>query len=165
MLENEQKAFIDALISEAKNIKITDPNEPDAFAGPIISERKVKQFEELVDELKGNIVFGGKKVKDILTENGFYVMPAIVMGLDEEHDLNNMDSTLPILSVQVVEDLDSAIDIINCTEYGMCAGIITKDGAVAERFVKEINADEVFINDPSNTIGVASRALVANFME
>jgi len=165
VLESEQKAFIDALFSEAKNIKITDPNEPDAFAGPIISERKVKKFLETVDELKGNVVFGGKRVNDILTENGYYVTPAIIMGLDEEHDLNNMDSALPILSVQVVEDIDQAIDIINCTEYGMCAGIITKDGAFAERFVKEINADEVFINDPSKIIGVASRALVSNFTQ
>ena len=165
VLENEQKAFIDALVSEAKNIKITDPNEPDAFAGPVISERKIEEFEKMLDEVRGNVVFGGKRVRDILTENGYYVTPAIVMGLDEEHDLNNMDSALPILSVQVCEDLDQAIDIINCTEYGMCAGIITKDGAVAERFVKEINADEVFINDPSNIIGVASKALVANFMD
>ena len=165
VLESEQKAFIDALVAEAKNIKITDPNEPDAFAGPLISERKVKRFLEMVEELRGNIIFGGKKVSDILTENGYYVTPAIVMGLDEEHDLNNMDSALPILSVQVVEDIDQAIDIINCTEYGMCAGIITKDGAFAERFVKEINADEVFINDPSKIIGVASRALVSNFTQ
>ena len=165
VLESEQKAFIDALVSEAKNIRITDPNEPDAFAGPIISQRKVDAFMDLVDELKGNVIFGGKKVKDMLTENGYYVTPAIVMGLDEEHDLNNMDSALPILSVQIVQDVDQAIDIINCTEYGMCAGIVTKDQAFAERFVDEINADEVFINDPSNIIGVASRALVANFME
>ena len=165
VLESEQKAFIDALVSEAKNIRITDPNEPDAFAGPVISQRKVDAFMDLVDELKGNVIFGGKKVKDMLTENGYYVTPAIVMGLDEEHDLNNMDSALPILSVQIVQDVDQAIDIINCTEYGMCAGIITKDQAFAERFVDEINADEVFINDPSNIIGVASRALVANFME
>lgn len=165
VLESEQKAFIDALVAEAKNIKITDPNEPDAFAGPIISERKVEKFLQMADELRGNIIFGGKRVKDMLTENGYYVTPAIVMGLDEEHDLNNMDSALPILSVQVVEDTDQAIDIINCTEYGMCAGVITKDQAFAERFVDEINADEVFINDPSNIIGVASRALVANFMD
>ena len=165
VLESEQKAFIDALVAEAKNIKITDPNEPDAFAGPIISERKVEKFLQMADELRGNIIFGGKRVKDMLTENGYYVTPAIVMGLDEEHDLNNMDSALPILSVQVVEDIDQAIDIINCTEYGMCAGVITKDQAFAERFVDEINADEVFINDPSNIIGVASRALVANFMD
>ena len=164
-LESEQKTFIDALVSEAKNIRITDPNEPDAFAGPVISQRKVDAFMDLVDELKGNVIFGGKKVKDILTENGYHVTPAIVMGLDEEHDQNNMDSALPILSVQIVQDVDQAIDIINCTEYGMCAGIITKDQAFAERFVDEINADEVFINDPSNIIGVASRALVANFME
>lgn len=165
VLESEQKAFIDALVAEAKNIKITDPNEPDAFAGPVISERKVEKFLQMADELRGNIIFGGKRVKDMLTENGYYVTPAIVMGLDEEHDLNNMDSALPILSVQVVEDIDQAIDIINCTEYGMCAGVITKDQAFAERFVDEINADEVFINDPSNIIGVASRALVANFMD
>lgn len=164
VLESEQKAFIDALLAEAKNMLITDPTDIDAFAGPVISEKKQNEFLKLADELKGNIIFGGKKLKGELVDNGFYVSPAIVMGLDEESDLNNMDSTYPILSVQVVEDVDTAIDIINYTEFGLCAGIITKDDNVAKRFVEEINADEVFINDPSKIIGTASKALVVNFM-
>ena len=164
VLEKEQRQFIDALLAEAKTIRITDPNEPDAFAGPVISRRKADEFLSVIESIRGNVIFGGKKVSDDLTENGYYVMPAIVTGLDEEHDLNNMDSNLPILSVQVVESIDDAIDIINCTEYGICAGIITRDAELADRYVREINADEVFINDRSKVIGAASRALVANFM-
>lgn len=165
VLQSEQKAFVDALLAEAKTMKITDPTTPEAFAGPVISEKKLKEFDKLLDKVKGYLVFGGKNVRDELTENGYYVTPAIVMGLGEEDDLNNMDSALPILSVQIVEDLDTAMDIINCTEYGLCAGIITKDDKVAQRFVEEINADEVFINDPSKIIGTASKALISNFME
>lgn len=162
--ENEQRQLTDAILSEAKNMRITDPNEPDAFAGPVISENVVSELEDLVEGLRGNLLFGGKRVKDELTENGCYVTPAIFVGLDEEHDLNSMDSALPVLSIQAVRDLDDAIDIINCTEYGQCAGIITRDVQAAERFVEGINADEIFINDSSSIIGTAMKACVDNFM-
>lgn len=165
ILAEEQKAFVDALIAEAKTMVIDDPTEAGTFAGPIISEEKVKEFSSTVDLVKGNLVFGGKKAVGPLTEGGYYVIPAIVMGLDEEHDLNTMDSALPILSIQTAENVDQAIELINCSEYGLCAGIITKDGNVAEKFVSEINADEIFINDPSKIIGTASKAYVANFMQ
>ena len=165
ILESEQKQFTDALMAEARTMNITDPTATDAFSGPVISERKMKGFLGLADDIRDNIIFGGKRVRGPLTENGFYVMPAIAMGLDDGDDLNNMDSACPILSIQTVGSVDDAIDVINCTEYGLCAGIITKDENLAQRFVDEIDADEVFINDPSMIIGAASKALVSNFME
>ena len=76
-----------------------------------------------------------------------------------------MDNSVPILSVQIVEDLDAAIDVINCSEYGLSAGVITKDDAVADQFIREVNADEIFVNDPSIIIGAASKAKVANFLD
>ena len=76
-----------------------------------------------------------------------------------------MDNSVPVLSVQIVEDLDTAIDVINCSEYGLSAGVITKDDAVADQFIREVNADEIFVNDPSIIIGAASKAKVANFLD
>jgi acyl-CoA reductase-like NAD-dependent aldehyde dehydrogenase len=165
VLAEDQKSFVDALVAEAKNMIVSDPAELGTFTGPIISEEKLDDFVETVGLVKDSIVFGGKRIKGELTENGFYVMPAIVMGLDEDHDLNNIDSTLPILTIQTAEDVDQAIDLINCSEYGLSVGIITKDEKIAEKFVNETDAEEAFINDPSRNIGSASKAFVGYFTQ
>lgn len=165
LVEGQQEEFLKCLLEEANSITITDPTDPKAYAGPIISEKKLKEFEDMLDSIKGNVVFGGKRVKDIMTENGPYVVPAIVMGLDDEHDLNNMDSALPILSIQVASGVDDAIDIINCTEYGLSAGIITKDEAIAKRFKEEVDAENIFVNDRSKIPGAAFCATVDRFLD
>ncbi len=165
LVEGQQESFINALIAEAKAMNITDPTELESFTGPIISGKKLDLFKETVDSVLGNVIFGGKVVKNGITENGFYVTPAIVVDLEEDADLNNMDSTLPILSVQVVSDIETAIDVVNCTECGTSAGIITKDDTVAARFKKEVIADQIFINDPKNIIGAAHKAKVENFIQ
>ena len=164
LVEGQQEEFVKNILSEANNIKITDPTAPEAYAGPIISDKKGAEFEDMLDSVKGNVIFGGKKVKAPMTENGCYYVPAIVMGLDDEHDLNNMDSALPILSIQVASDLEDAIDIINCTEYGLSAGIITKDDAASKRFKDEIDAESVFVND-RKVPNAASKAILDNFMD
>ncbi len=164
LVEGQQEEFVKNILAEANSIKITDPTTPDAYAGPIISDMKAGVFDFVLDSIRGNVIFGGKRVKGDLTENGCYVMPAIVMGLDDEHDLNNMDSALPILSIQVASDLDDAIDIINCTEYGLSAGIITKDDAAAKRFKEQVDAESIFIND-RKVPSAGSKAVIDNFVD
>ncbi len=165
LVEGQQEEFIRCLLDEANSITVTDPTDSKAYTGPIISDRKLKEFEDMLDSIRGNVIFGGKRVRDTITENGPYVVPAIVMGLDDEHDLNNMDSALPILSIQVASGVDDAIDIINCTEYGMSAGIITKDEAVSKRFREEVDAENIFVNDRSKIPGAAYKAAVDLFLD
>ena len=64
-----------------------------------------------------------------------------------------------------IGNVDAAIEVINCSEFGLSAGVITKDDAVADQFIREVNADEIFVNDPSIIIGAASKAKVANFLD
>ena len=163
IMAGDEESFVNALIAEANTMKVTDPSDPEAFMGPLVSKDRLDEFLDMVSEVSGNVIFGGKRIKDDLTENGYYALPAIVMGLDDEHDLNIMDSALPILSVQVAQNLDDAIEIINCTEYGSSAGLITKDDHAISKFKKEINAENIFINDPSELPGAASQATVDRF--
>ena len=144
---------------------IDDPAEPGTDMGPVISKAVYDRFDILVDENIDYLIYGGKRVMNDLTGAGYYTTPAIFVGAPEDEDINNMDSSVPVLTVQIVEGLDAAIDAINCSEYGLSAGIITKDDAVADQFIREINADEIFINDPSNIIGAASKAKVENFLD
>lgn len=160
----EQKPFMDALIAEAKKMVVGDPADLETFTGPIISEAHLDKFLQTVKSVRDNLIFGGRQMKDEVTEAGFYVIPAIVMGLTEDDDLNNIDSALPILSVQIAESAEDAIDDINSSEYGLSAGIISKDDTVTEKFRNAIQADQVFVNDRNGIKVVASRAKVSNFI-
>ena len=161
----EQKQFLDELLAVIRELKIDDPAEPGTDMGPIISKNVYDRFDTLIDDNFDYLVYGGKRVMNELTGAGYYVTPAVFVGAPEDEDINNMDNALPVLSVQIVEDVDAAIEVINCSEFGLSAGVITKDDAVADQFIREVNADEIFVNDPSIIIGAASKAKVANFLD
>ena len=90
-------------------------------------------------------------------ENGYFVTPAVFTGLPEEHDLNNMDNSLPVLSIQIAQDLEDAVELINSSEFGASAGIITKDEGAADFFLGNALAEIVFINDSSRVVGTAPK--------
>lgn len=92
-----------------------------------------------------------------------YVSPIVVSGLDDEHDLNFMDSGLPILNIKVVEDLEQAFLEIEDTECGLSAGIFTKDQKVIERFKTEVDVRFHYVNCSSRTIPPAYGADLENF--
>ena len=162
---DEQKALTSAILEEVKSIKVDDPAEIDTAMGPIMTKPQFELFDSIVRKYGDYLVYGGKRIVNEITSGGYYVTPAVFMGVPEEEDLCNIDNALPILVISTVESVDEAIDEVNYTEFGLSAGIITKDEAAADQFIREVNADEVFVNDPSVIIGTAGKAKVENFLE
>ena len=162
---DEQKALTEAILAEVKEIKVDDPADIETTMGPIMTKPQYELFEKIVERYGDYLIYGGKRIVNEITEGGYYVTPAVFMGIPEDDDLNNIDNALPILVISIVDSVDSAIDAVNYTEFGLSAGIITKEEAVADKFIREVNADEVFVNDPSVIIGTACKAKVSNFLE
>ncbi len=57
----------------------------------------------------------------------------------------------------MAQGLEDAVELINSSEFGVSAGIITKDSAAAEFFLGNVLAEEVFINDSSRVVGPAPK--------
>ena len=162
---NEQKQFIEHLLEEANKIVVGDPAEKGTFVGPVVSRENMENFLRIVRENKDYLIFGGKRVTGEVTDAGYYVVPAIFAGLPEEHELNAIDHSLPILSVQIVSDFKEAMEMAADCEFGMSSGIVSKDEKVIERFLGEVNPDVVYVNGPSETVGTATRANVSEFLK
>jgi acyl-CoA reductase-like NAD-dependent aldehyde dehydrogenase len=160
----EQRQFIDYLLISAKKIVVGDPAEKETFAGPVISKENAERFLAIVKDSKDDLIFGGKRIINEITEAGHYVMPAIFVGLPEDHVLNIMDHSLPILSIQMANDLNEAMEMVNDCEYGSSMGIISKDEKIIERFLGEAGSDIVYVNASSDTVGVAIKADVSEFL-
>jgi len=96
--------------------------------------------------------------------DGCYASPIAVSGLDPEHDLNYMDSGLPIINIAVVESLDRAFEELEDTECGLSAGLFSKDPKVIDRFKKETDAPFKYINESSRTLRAAAFCTLDRFV-
>src|SRR5437879_12495604 len=89
--------------------------------------------------LKVKTLPGGNSLKG----NGHFVEPTIVDGLPRDHRINKEELFVPILSIVPVDDLEDAIQVANDVDYGLTAGIFSREPAEIRRFRAEVQAGVV----------------------
>jgi 1-pyrroline-5-carboxylate dehydrogenase len=149
-------AFVERLVEETKKIKIGDPTHRDVFLGPAINEAAVATFEKAIASArrsKGTVLVGGKTD----TKVGHFVEPTIVDGLPRDHRINKEELFVPILSVIEVDGIDDAIAVANEVDYGLTAGIFSREPAEVRRFFAEVEAGVLYVN---RTAGSTTGAVV-----
>ncbi len=149
-------AFVERLVEETKKIKIGDPTHRDVYLGPVINEAAVATFEKAIASVrrsKGTVLVGGKTD----TKVGHFVEPTIVDGLPRDHRINREELFVPILSVIEVDGLDDAIAVANNVDYGLTAGIFSREPAEVRRFFAEVEAGVLYVN---RTAGSTTGAVV-----
>ena len=92
-------------------------------------------------------VAGIGRIVDDAPEGGHYVAPRLLIGATGEHTLAQEEIFGPVQVVIPFSDEDEAVAIANGTEYGLVAGIWTRDGARQMRLAKRLRAGQVFINN------------------
>jgi len=133
--------FLSALQGRISKLKVGDPRDKDVFMGPVINESALKCFEESVSEAVqsgGKVVAGGEVLRSGAMDKGFYVAPTVITGLPSEHRLFKDELFVPLVVVDEFESLDEALSKANQTEYGLTAGIFSKDKKEIERFFRKI---------------------------
>lgn len=142
--------FMDVLKSYTeKHAKVGDPVRKESFLGPVINKAAVETFSLAVDEARrdgGNFLHGGKILTGGAFERGYFVEPAIVDGLPVTHRLFKDELFLPFLVVAGVDSLDEALKLANDSEYGLCAGIYSRDDKEVKQFFDNIEAGVVYSN-------------------
>ncbi len=145
--------FVDRLCAITETLKIGDPIDAASFTGPVISDDSRQRFDNTVEQVRrdGALRTGGRSS----SVGGYFVDCTVVDGLPAGHPLLREELFLPVLSVTKVASLDEALAEANAIRYGLSAGIFSDDLAEQERFLDEIEAGIVFINNPGGaTTGV-----------
>ncbi len=139
------REFVDALVEKARGIRVGDPTERENWMGPVINGRALDTFRRAVDEAKsdgGTVELGGEADDS----RGYFPTPTIVTGLPLEHRLFSDELFVPFLVVGEVDSLDQALAEANRTEYGLTAGIYSRDQGEIQRFLDTIQAGVVYVN-------------------
>ncbi|WP_295813496.1 aldehyde dehydrogenase family protein, partial [uncultured Nitratireductor sp.] len=79
-------------------------------------------------------------------EGGYYQAPALFGAVDPKAALAQEEVFGPVLSLFPFEDEAEAIRLANDTEFGLVAGVWTRDGARQHRVAKRVRAGQVFVN-------------------
>jgi 1-pyrroline-5-carboxylate dehydrogenase len=141
--------FLEALKQRMDKIHVGDPREMGIFMGPLINEKAVATFESAVAEARkagAEFVAGGGVLNDGHLANGFYVAPTVVSGLPEDNRLVSEELFVPFVVVNEFDRVEDAIERANNTEYGLTAGIFTKDRREQEKFFDGIKFGVTYSN-------------------
>ncbi|MDO5530031.1 MAG: aldehyde dehydrogenase family protein, partial [Paracoccus sp. (in: a-proteobacteria)] len=144
-------AFLEKVIARAKAIRIGDPADADVFMGPVIDEAAVARFEKAAEEARrdGAIAYGGTRLTEGALSHGSFVAPTIVTDLPTGHRLHKDELFLPFVTIQRYETLQDAIADGNAVDYGLTAGIYTREKADLELFTERAEAGALYANRAS----------------
>jgi 1-pyrroline-5-carboxylate dehydrogenase len=128
---------------------VGDPTERENWMGPVINQRAVETFSRAVEEARrdgGTIAVGGEVLRDEARSRGYFPAPTVVTGLPTDHRLFRDELFVPLIVVGEVASLDEALALSNETEYGLTAGIFSRDPDEIRRFLDAIQAGVVYVN-------------------
>jgi len=143
--EQIHDAFVDAFVREVNNFKIGDPCAEDSYIGPLARSAQLKVLEmQVADALaKGaRVLTGGHRID----RPGNWFEPTVLVNVDHGMDVMREESFGPIIGIQKVADDDAAIHLMNDTQYGLTAGVYTRDEARAQRILAQVRAGSVYWN-------------------
>lgn len=146
--ESFKEEFLDKLI-ERFSVLTIGAGIQDKDIGPILNERQFDRVMGMINIAReeGEIVFGGSQVTVEGYEGGFYVEPTIVDGVSIDSRIAQEEVFGPVLTVFTFRDTEEALELANSTDYGLVAGVWTKDINRAHYLASRIDSGQVFINN------------------
>ncbi|BAQ09063.1 betaine aldehyde dehydrogenase [Bacillus sp. OxB-1] len=140
--------FVGKLVDRFNALTI-GPGLEDADIGPILNKRQFDQIMGRIEEARtlGKVLAGGEAVTIEGSEGGHYIQPTLLDGLEHTCSVAQEEIFGPVLSVFTFETVEEAIALANGTDYGLVAGVWTKDIDVAHFVASKIKAGQVFINN------------------
>ena len=86
-------------------------------------------------------------VVDEAPESGFYQAPTLLRDVPVNHRLAQEEVFGPVLAAMSFGSEEEAVSLANATQFGLVAGVWTRDGARQFRMAQRINSGQVFINN------------------
>lgn len=146
--------FLDRLAERTSRIVLGDPLDEATQMGPLISAAqydKVVAYAALGQEEGARLVCGGGKASVAGFGQGLFVQPTVFADVTDTMRIASEEIFGPVMCVLDFDAEDEVVARANATEFGLAAGVFTKDLARAHRVAAALEAGTCWINTYNRT--------------
>ncbi|OAH07288.1 putative aldehyde dehydrogenase AldA [Rhodobacteraceae bacterium SB2] len=140
-----KEAFLDRLSARLEQAVIGDPLDETTNFGPLVSDRQMQIVQGFIAQgisEGARLICGGRR----LERPGYYLAPTVFADVSDQMTIAREEIFGPVLSVLDFDDEGDVVARANNTEYGLSAGVFTRDISRAHRVIGKLQAGSCFIN-------------------
>ena len=137
--------LIGKLVNLSKSLKVGPGYEEGSGLTPVISEKQLEKVEGYARsgiQQGAEAVHGGKRVE----RDGYFMEATVLNNVKKDMSVAQEEIFGPVLSVLEYDEQDEAIHIANDTDFGLGAGVFTKDLKKAAWTASKLEAGQVYVN-------------------
>ncbi len=136
-------SFRDALVAKTKMLKMGDPKDRETFIGPMISEKEASRLKGWIDEAvdAGATLLCGGGLEGAMLE------ATLLEGVPESCKANTEEAFGPLANLSSFSSFDEALAMVNRSQFGLQAGVFTRDIYKIQKAWDTLDVGGVVIGD------------------
>ncbi|HET6219214.1 MAG TPA: aldehyde dehydrogenase family protein [Acidobacteriaceae bacterium] len=137
--------FVEKSVARAQQRRVGDPLDPNTQQGPQVDQ---SQFDRVMGYIESGrsdgatLAYGGERVGD----RGYFIRPTVFADVQDDMKIAREEIFGPVMSVIAFKDVDEVIARANHTNYGLAAGVWTRDIKKALAVANGVRAGTVWVN-------------------
>jgi aldehyde dehydrogenase (NAD+) len=139
------KEFTEKFVANTKKLKVGNPREMGNCIGPVINKTQLDKIRAQIDEAVAQgakILCGGKN-------DGLFLEPTILADVTRDMKVFREETFGPVAPILIADSVDDAVEIANDSDYGLSAGIMTRNEEKGLSIARRLRTGMAHVNDSS----------------